>query len=131
MSVNPSDFQNFAETASMGASEFDWRNSVSRIYYGAYHLAQSVCEFCPDKNANFKMGSHERLSQRFKNHGSTNARSIAIVLECMKKHRHMADYEVDDPFDRNFPKEQLATYKVLQQKIASFRQENEKQSISK
>ncbi|MFZ6727376.1 hypothetical protein ACO0K2_17930 [Undibacterium sp. MH2W] len=122
MSVTHQDFDKFSQSVSSSNAEFDWRNACSRSYYGAYHLALSYAHICPDQNFNFKMGSHERLSERFKSHKSIKARSIATMLECMKKYRHMADYEIADGFDRNFVLEQNATYKRLVQKLDELAQ---------
>jgi uncharacterized protein (UPF0332 family) len=124
MSILADDFFKFSEKISNSEIEFDWRNACSRTYYGAYHLAQVAAALCPDVNQNFKMGSHERLSERFKSHSSINGKSIAIMLEAMKKLRRIADYEITDPFDKNFCMEQLAAYKLLRQKLISFEESN-------
>lgn len=130
MSVTSQDFQDFSITSANGTTEFEWRNACSRAYYGAYHLAQNYVQFCPNHTGNFKMGSHERLSGRFKSHGSTSARSIAIMLEAMKKIRHIADYEISDPFDQNFSLEQNASYARLKDKLLSFEQANRESKAS-
>lgn len=119
MSVTFGDILASAEALAAGDAEIDWRNSVSRAYYAAYHRAQDSANVCPD-NSHFKMGSHEALSNRFELHGKHGAKSISIVLQAMKRNRHQADYDLADTFDRNICSEQIAACKKLVDRLVSF-----------
>lgn len=122
MSVTHQDFLVFARALADGPGEIEWRNSTARAYYSAYHCASSVVDLCPP-NSHFAMGSHERLSERFKAHGTKGSKSIAYVLEAMKKNRVAADYEISDPFEKSSAVNQVAQTDVFIQKVTSFKNE--------
>jgi uncharacterized protein (UPF0332 family) len=113
------DFTDFADRASLLPHEIDWRMAAARAYYAGFHRANLSVRFCPE-NAHLAMGSHERLTERLKLHGSINAKSMAYILAAMKKTRVVADYEISDDFELSTAKNQLAQYHVLCQKFDSF-----------
>lgn len=116
------DFNAFAEFAAgliERDDEISWRMSAGRAYYASYHRALRSVGQCPD-NENFHMGSHQRVTDRFLAHGTNGAKSIAYVLQAMKKVRHISDYELEDPFEKCNAVNQLAQHKVLVQKLDSF-----------
>ncbi len=120
MAISFHEFYEYGNIAAEAAdSEFSWRNGASRIYYAAYHSANQLVQHCPD-NSHKSMGSHERLSDRFKLHSSKGALSIAYVLENMKKVRHMADYDLDSPFLQAYARTQAASFRRLEDQLLSF-----------
>jgi uncharacterized protein (UPF0332 family) len=123
------DYQSFAEFASKllsSESEIDWRMSAGRAYYASYHRALLSTQYCPE-NSHLAMGSHERVSDQFIKHGTTSARSIAYILQSMKRLRHIADYNLQNKFDRGNATSQLAQHKLMVQKLDQF----DSQAISK
>lgn len=119
MSVLPKDFLDHAAKLAGSEDEIDWRNCVSRAYYAAYHRASQSVDLCPT-NDHIAMGSHERLAERFKLHGATGAKAIALVLCTMKRQRHFADYEIEDNFDRGLANTQVEICKTLNDRLAAF-----------
>jgi uncharacterized protein (UPF0332 family) len=119
MSVAVADILASAEVLALGNSEIDWRNSVSRSYYAAFHRARDSAHHCPD-NSHLRMPSHEALSNRYELHNKEGAKSIAIVLQLMKRARHLADYDIDQEFDRSLTVEQIAHCKKMLDRLVSF-----------
>lgn len=127
MSVDFNDILQSAEVLALGESEIDWRNSVSRAYYAAYHRARDSQHLCPD-NSYLRIGSHEALSHRYELHGKHGAKAISLVLQAMKRNRHLADYDLRDEFDSNLCSEQILTCKKLIDRLVSFDNANQRQS---
>ena len=127
MSVTFAEILSSAEELASGPNEIDWRNSVSRAYYAAFHRALDSAHACPD-NSHLHMGTHEALSNRFELHGKQGAKSISVVLQAMKRNRHQADYDIFDQFDRNVCSEQIATCKKLVDRLVSFDNDNQLKS---
>ena len=121
MSVTFVDFESFAVSLCSSQREIDWRMATARAYYASFHRAQLSTRFCPD-NSHFALGSHERVTDSFKLQGSMPAKSIAYVLVGMKKLRNNADYELNDPYDKNIPSAQLATHRKLVERLNEFDQ---------
>ena len=116
------DYRAFAELASnllSGGDEISWRMSAGRTYYASYHRSLQSVQHCPG-NAHLAMGSHERVTDRFISHGSVGAKSIAYVLQAMKKVRHVADYELGEQFDKCAAENQLCQHRSLVQRLDSF-----------
>lgn len=119
MSVNYSDFNNLASKLLDGTDEIDWRVSASRSYYSAYHLAKGAAVFCPSIN-HLQYGAHEGLAKRFELHDTKGAKSIAYVLNSMKKKRHIADYDIVADFTKESATEQLSELKCFRDRIVAF-----------
>lgn len=119
MSVDFRSFAEFADRLLADDSEIAWRMSAARAYYASYHRSLKSVSHCPD-NSNSRMGSHERVTERFLAHGTNGAKSIAYVLQTMKRVRHIADYELEDPFERCAAVNQLSQHKALVQRLDSF-----------
>ncbi|MFL6672907.1 MAG: hypothetical protein ACJ8LG_06425 [Massilia sp.] len=127
MSVTFNDILESSETLALGEAEIDWRNSVSRAYYAAFHRARNSAHFCPD-NGHLRMGAHEALSNRYELHGKHGAKSISVVLQAMKRNRHQADYDLCGEFDRTLCSEQIAQCKNLVERLVSFDNANQLKS---
>ena len=122
MSITHDDLYKLGQSLESDDSELAWRASTSRTYYAAYHRGLESVIHCPD-NSNQKMGSHERLTNRFDLHGAKGARAISYVLLAMKRVRHIADYEIADHFDKGLATTQLSQYKTLVDRFNSFDKE--------
>jgi hypothetical protein len=119
MSIDHNSFAEFALKLITSDEEVDWRMSAGRTYYASYHRALLSTQYCPD-NSNLAMGSHERVTDQFLRHNTIKARSIAYVIQNMKKMRHVADYALDNNFSRADAVNQFAQYKILINKLAEF-----------
>jgi uncharacterized protein (UPF0332 family) len=119
MSVQPSDFSQIATTLANGSTEIEWRVSASRAYYASFHTAQAAVDLCPNNN-HLSMGSHERITDRFLLHGVNSAKSISYMLQAMKKIRHIADYEIEDAFQKELAIKQISSMEGLNLKLIEF-----------
>lgn len=119
MTVNYESFAEFATELLSSTKEIDWRMSAGRAYYASFHRAKLSTKFCPD-NSNFSMGSHTRVTDQFLKHGANQAKSIAYVLQAMKKIRHSADYELEGNWNLSNAVNQLAQHKVLIKRLEAF-----------
>ncbi|MFS2113319.1 hypothetical protein [Herbaspirillum frisingense] len=119
MSVTFTDFYTFAKALSASSAEIELRNSTSRAYYAAFHLAQTVMDRCPS-NEHLAMGAHERVTERLHLQGSLSAKSLAYVLVNMKRQRKIADYEIADPFQGSIALAQIGSFEAFEVKVADF-----------
>ena len=121
MSVSSADFLAFASACQTIGNEINYRNCVSRAYYGVFHAALPVGEAnCPDPNAHLRLGTHERLCERFKASSDKDAKAIGYVLDAMKKARHRADYDLIDTVGQSDANQALANAKAFATRLASF-----------
>lgn len=119
MSVSVQDILDFATRLADTDEEIGWRNSVARAYYAAYHRAKVTVELCPS-NAHLRMGDHERVHDRFDLHGAKSAKAISISLQNLKRYRRIADYEIEDPFEKSLAVMQVENCKKLIERLVSF-----------
>ncbi|WP_414041586.1 hypothetical protein ACJU26_05875 [Acidithiobacillus sp. M4-SHS-6] len=102
MAIEPLDFLDSAKSCIMSGKEMDWRNASSRAYYAAYHqsarMANSLCRLHP--RCNEKKGSHERLICHINYSGIDRLKVIARLLDQCKTRRVIADYEIDNNFNK-------------------------------
>ena len=122
MSVSSADFLAFATGCHSVGNEINYRNCVSRAYYGVFHAARPVGEaHCPDPNAHLHLGDHERLHERFKASTIQGAKPIGYVLKAMKDARHRADYDIDDTVALSDATQSLANAQAFASHLANFR----------
>lgn len=121
MTVSATDFFESAETMLANGSNISLRNAISRSYYAAYHDALRVADqFCPDANAHLKMGSHERLIERFKGNTTLQkGRSWGIILQYLKVQRHKADYHLNEKVSQVEAETHLRTVERLLKELAA------------
>lgn len=99
MSITPGEMLESAEVLIKGASEIDYRNSVSRAYYSAMHEAQTLL---PQERpeSEFRGSSHDALIASLKaffrmpTSGRQQGASVAGNLAAMKGARKVADYRL-------------------------------------
>ena len=74
-------------------SEMDFRNIVSRSYYGAYHYC---CILVQSYSIKLNGGStHQKLADGLKAHTNKDIRKIGNQLAQCHKYRITADYHID------------------------------------
>jgi uncharacterized protein (UPF0332 family) len=87
--MESSEFIKSANTLVKGSNEVDYRNAISRAYYGAFH----ACSDLASQNNLDSIGScHERLVSALKSHPKFV--SIANKLHDAKGKRTIADYNL-------------------------------------
>jgi uncharacterized protein (UPF0332 family) len=86
--------RNVSQQASVGPAGY--RSSVSRAYYGAFHIARSVLYafnfYCRDKNS-----EHRWVQRHFLNCTTPIAVEIGKLLENLHESRKAADYDIHKP----------------------------------
>jgi uncharacterized protein (UPF0332 family) len=95
MSVVFNDFLQSAENLlnNPDSKEIDFRNLMSRSYYGLLHLSREIAETLPLPNSeNNKYGSHEKVIAQFEQNPKT--KKFAYFLNQRKIARCKADYDI-------------------------------------
>ncbi len=97
MPVKPVDFLSSAINILNNGSEIDFRNSVSRAYYAAFHEASRVSQY--SNGVSKKISPHEKIIDKLKKHKGLSSKDNEIVqigalLAMCKKHRVEADYDI-------------------------------------
>ena len=87
------DFHLLAKQLAGGTSEAEWRTSISRSYYGAFHVARTLLAdlgfvIPPDDKA------HTHVYWRLNNCGHATVRSAATDLYGLRRLRNRADYDL-------------------------------------
>ena len=119
MSVSPRMFADSAVVLSKGEYEIDWRNSISRSYYAAYHLATESSTLCPPTD-NLETGKHEQLARRFQLSKSSDGKVIAQALFLMKRQRVIADYKIELKTTHLDAQDQVEKYHQFTRRMISF-----------
>ena len=94
--MQASDFLNVAIRLSGGATEADWRSSVSRAYYGAFHEARALVEECGvtlSKTAD----AHDKLQWCLQHADDKLLARASEKLNSLRSERNAADYDLDSP----------------------------------
>jgi hypothetical protein len=88
-------FLHLAIRLSAGKSEAEWRTSVSRSYYGAFHIARTLVTNCgvvlPETAE-----SHRKLSICLRQSGAAEAAHASARLDSLRDDRNAADYDFSD-----------------------------------
>lgn len=108
MPVEYVDFLTSGKLLVDGKREIDYRNSISRTYYAAFHACKKIEEHCNivhHKYVSSRGGEHERLSSllanlpddlKYKDPIRSQIRSIGVILGFLKGARHTADYRLEE-----------------------------------
>ena len=106
MSIADMDLLAFGESLARGNSEIEWRTSVGRSYYAAYHRASDWHSKLPSQGmAQAGQGVHATLIACLTNptvNGALKMRSMSVgyMLCHMKAARRKADYELGAHVDQ-------------------------------
>lgn len=105
MSVGPADLLGLATALCRGATEVEWRASIGRAYYGAYHTAEAWHRALPvPGSAPGGVGVHETLircltTPRVVGKQALKSRAIGYMLRQQKTWRAEADYDLSSSVD--------------------------------
>jgi len=99
MSVSGDDFLNSAHEFLDKKREIDYRNFISRGYYGMYHKVQAVLNYMP----NVSGSHHSALIEYFSNssqhknepYDSMKLKSLGYTMKQERLYRNKADYELN------------------------------------
>lgn len=106
MSITENDLLAMGSTLAAANSECEWRASISRSYYAAYHKASDWHEKLASQGiAQPGRGVHATLIECLKNPTVTGqkmmrSKSLGYVLGHMKASRHKADYQLAAQVDQ-------------------------------
>ena len=99
MSVSGDDFLNSAHEFLDKNREIDYRNFISRGYYGMYHKILSVLNYMPNVSGSHHSALFEYLtnSSQHKNesHDSKKLKLLGYKMKQERLYRNKADYELD------------------------------------
>lgn len=99
MSVSGDDFLNSAHEFLDKNREIDYRNFLSRGYYGMYHKVLSILNYMPNVSGSHHSALIEYLSNssQHKNepHDSMKLKSLGYNMKQERLYRNKADYELD------------------------------------
>lgn len=111
MPVEYDEFLTSGKLLVSGKKEIDYRNSISRTYYAAFHACQKIeahCSIPPHRKVSPTGGEHERLITALANLPDdlgyeesirSQIRGIGAILRVLKGKRHKADYRVSQTVD--------------------------------
>ncbi|SET27946.1 hypothetical protein [Thorsellia anophelis] len=101
MSIKPSEFLDFAKQCNQTKNEVNFRCSISRAYYSAYHEVLSQLIDPPD----LRPSAHDNLIKYLKGkfndkalptkYDKVTAGAIANMLAFMRKKRNESDYDLN------------------------------------
>jgi uncharacterized protein (UPF0332 family) len=91
------DFIALAAKLSASPGEAERRTSISRSYYGAFHMALALMERC---QIQISQGDnpHKRLYQCLDNSGHHELRLVADKLNTLRRIRNDADYDLSSSY---------------------------------
>jgi hypothetical protein len=100
------DFLPLAKRLATGATEVEWRTSVGRSYYAAFHVAR---QFFQDLRFRVPYAdqAHRYLWLRLSNCGDGSVELAGASLNDLRRHRNRADYELNRPFLQSLAQSQL------------------------
>ncbi len=87
------DFLNLAIRLANSDSEADIRTSVSRSYYGAFHIGLEFLERCGIQLPR-SADAHEKLQWCLDQAAHVDANDAALKLESLRAERNAADYDL-------------------------------------
>lgn len=122
MSVSGDDFLNSAHEFLDKNREIDYRNFLSRGYYGMYHKVLSVLNYMPNVSGSHHSALIEYLSNssQHKNepYDSMRLKSLGYTMMQERLYRNKADYELDcNDINGELVERCKKTYKKFNEKI--------------
>ena len=109
------DFLAVASQLAAGRTEAEWRSSISRAYYAAFHVARTaggsaVCR------ASCRSG-HVYLSRRLANCGQERTQQSGAGLNALRGVRNQADYDLHRPVTSQLA---ILHVRIAEQIVQSF-----------
>jgi uncharacterized protein (UPF0332 family) len=110
------DFLALANQLATGASEAEWRTSVSRSYYAAFHVARRLLQdlgfVVPQEEK-----THAYLYFRLNNCGAPNVSAVGKELNNLRTGRNQADYDLHIPVRQASVSPRLTTAQAIIQTL--------------
>jgi uncharacterized protein (UPF0332 family) len=95
--MNPRKFLDQARRLALLTEEEDWRTSVSRAYYAAFHVARELLTGLGFTVPNGEQ-AHAYLWLRLSNCGDLRTQDAGADLKSLRGRRNRADYDLSRPF---------------------------------
>jgi hypothetical protein len=112
--MNPDEFLALAQTLCRGTGQAEWRSSVSRAYYCAFHTA---CIFVESLQVTLPQGAsaHQKVTYCLQQSKNRDLATAGSKLNAFREARNAADYQLDD---KQFARKKCAeTYLAIAQEI--------------
>ena len=112
--MNPEEFLVLAQTLCGGTKQAEWRSSVSRAYYSAFHTA---CILIESFQVTLPQGAsaHQKVTYCMQQSKNSELEAAGRKLNAFREARNAADYQLDD---KQFAKKKCAeTYLAVAQEI--------------
>ena len=91
--MNPRDFQELAAKLAGGSSPSEFRTSISRAYYAAFHVAAELLT-CTGFHVPNGPAAHGEVARLLTNSSDPELRIVGVDLSDLRQVRNMADYQL-------------------------------------
>ena len=120
--MNERDFLKLAVILARGSTEAEWRASLGRAYYAAFHVARGLLEdlgfVVPRADR-----AHTYLSYRLQNSGDAHVERAGMDLQELRQRRNQADYDLHLPVTRVMAASHVLTAEQIIQRLDAARSE--------
>jgi uncharacterized protein (UPF0332 family) len=120
--MNERDFLKLAAILARGSTEAEWRASLGRAYYAAFHVARQLLEelsfVVPRADR-----AHTYLSYRLQNSGAASIERAGMDLQELRQRRNQADYDLHLPVARGMAASHVLTAEQVIQRLDAARSE--------
>jgi len=127
--MNERDFLKLAAVLAGGSTKAEWRTSVSRAYYAAFHVARRLLE-----DLGFTVPradrAHTYLSFRLQNCGNLLVGEAGADLHALRQYRNQADYDLHLNVSRSVAAAQVLVAEEIIQKLDAARTEPTRTQIT-
>jgi uncharacterized protein (UPF0332 family) len=110
------DFLPLATRLATGTTEAEWRTSVSRAYYAAFHHARELLTalgFVVPRDEK----AHPYLYLRLNNCGHAHVQNAASDLHALRRRRNQGDYDLQLTLNSKFATDELPVAQGIIQKL--------------
>jgi hypothetical protein len=127
--MNERDFLTLAAALAGGPTEAEWRTSVGRAYYAAFHVTRRLLE---DLGFNVPRAdrAHAYLGLRLQNCGDLPTQQAGADLDGLRRLRNRADYDLHHPVDQMVARVQAQLAGEIIQALDSVGQEPTRTQIT-
>jgi uncharacterized protein (UPF0332 family) len=110
------DFLPLAKQLASGTTEAEWRTSVSRSYYAAFHVTRELLAalgFVVPRDDK----AHHHLYMRLNNCGHISVKTAAGKLFALRRRRNQADYDLSLSVNAKFASNEVPIAEVIIQTL--------------
>ncbi|MGI8982139.1 MAG: hypothetical protein ACR2FY_23150 [Pirellulaceae bacterium] len=93
--MNPDDFLTLATTLAQGKGQAEWRSSISRAYYSAFHAACGLVESI-DVTLPLGASAHQKVTYCLQQSQDSELAVAGSKLNAFREARNGADYRLKD-----------------------------------